>query len=161
MSNHLSMYKQPQEIVGGILENAAHHILLTLQPKWDAYKYLCFVGGHVEPGEDREAALKREVMEEVKLHLDLTKCEYLGKRNPRIPNNRNLFVPNREFHNYLCPVDYPDCPIEKGLEIQEAIWVRPEDAVEYLITDHAELIEELLYAGKLGRPSQKLFALNR
>jgi 8-oxo-dGTP pyrophosphatase MutT (NUDIX family) len=152
----------PEMIVGGILVNLDHEILLTIQPKLGREYYSCFVGGHVEQkkiksGDFREPlyfqesldyALFREIEEEV--HLIPTSYEYIGHGESLIPSNSKQPAHDRIYFNYLCQVNSTKFDeLELGEEIEKAIWFPPEKAEEMVFPHQALLIRELLRTGKL------------
>lgn len=69
------------------------HILLIKRNKFGS-KYFTLPGGHVDPGETREAAVRREVLEETSLIV--TSVQYVF-----FEPARNGFLPQ---HIYLCEV---------------------------------------------------------
>lgn len=56
-------------VVGVFIINNNNEILLFTSPKWDG-KYVV-PGGHVEPGERLEDAIKREVKEEIGVEIEV------------------------------------------------------------------------------------------
>ena len=58
--------RQAVDVAVGVLIDAAGHFLLTTRPEGKVYAgYWEFPGGKVEPGENIEAALRRELQEEL------------------------------------------------------------------------------------------------
>ncbi len=64
-------------IVGPYIINDKHEVLLFQSPKWKGQWTIC--GGHVDPGETLENALKREVREEIGVEIEIIETINIGE----------------------------------------------------------------------------------
>ncbi|TAJ12858.1 NUDIX domain-containing protein [Marinilabiliaceae bacterium JC017] len=87
--------------VAAIIESGHDEILLTIRAFEPQKGYLDLPGGFVDPGESVEAALKREIKEE--LNLDITDMSYLvSYPNEYIFSNYSVFTTDLGF---ICRVE--------------------------------------------------------
>jgi 8-oxo-dGTP diphosphatase len=65
--------KPPQRVVAAVLVNREGEVLIAQRPpgKWQAGRWE-FPGGKLEPGEGEEAAVRRELAEELGIEVDVT-----------------------------------------------------------------------------------------
>ena len=99
------------EVVAAILMEGGE--VLCMQRKEGRYDYLSykyeFPGGKLEPGESREEALERELMEEMELDVTITPGEFLTTVEHQYPDFRlvmHCYVHNmtdRTFHRKETP----------------------------------------------------------
>lgn len=80
-----------------------------------SYKYE-FPGGKVEKGESNEAALIRELKEELKINLHLTAQDFFMTVNHTYPDF------NITLHAYVCPVSNRKFTMTEHINYQ---WVKP------------------------------------
>lgn len=118
----------PEPTVGSIIYNEKMEILLIQCAKWGDYWHI--PGGHIEIGETCEKALKREIMEETGLEID--NIEFIGWHNAVEPKEffrKKHFI----FLNYCARMS--GGKIIKSREMEEYIWIRPEEALKTLKID--------------------------
>ena len=116
--------RYPEPTVGALILNSKGEMLLVRSVKWgDVYTV---AGGHVELGETLEAALKREIREEVGLEIEILKLLIVQQAI----YSKDFFRPRHFiFFDYLCR-SAGDRPRVDGVEIQSCAWVRPEEALK-------------------------------
>ena len=114
----------PEATVGALIVNEKGEILLVRSYKW-GNKYTV-PGGHIELGERSEAAIKREVKEEV--GLDVEPVKLLLVQEAIFPAD---YVKHEHyiFMDYLCRSKSSAVKAD-GEEIQGYLWVEPDDALE-------------------------------
>ncbi len=122
----------PEPAAGALIVNKKGEILLCRSHKWPGK--FTFPGGHVELGETIEQALKREVKEEVGLDVEvgpfLTVQEFVF--GPGFHKKRHFI-----FLDYVCYALSTDIKLD-GREIQETVWVRPEEVLGYDLEPYAK-----------------------
>lgn len=119
-----STFFGPVSAVGAIVRNGLGHVLLLRRANEPGKGMLGMPGGFVDPGENAEEALKREVLEEVGLHV--TKLTYLISR----PNEylyRGIHLPVLDFF-YIAEVATGEITNSDG-EITSWVWTDLSDAV--------------------------------
>jgi len=116
--------KYPEVVVAAIVYNDNDEILLTQSKKW---KNLWQIpGGHIEMGETREQALKREIMEETGLEIDniqplyIEDCVY-----PKEFERKAHFI----FIDYSAHLAGGKMA-EKNYEMENYKWIKPEQALK-------------------------------
>jgi len=112
----------PEPTVGALIVNKDGKILLARSHKWfDKYT---LPGGHIEIGETMEAALKREVKEEV--GLDVEVGEFLTMQEAIFSKE---FFKKRHFifFDFLCRIDDQSVKLDQK-ELQDYIWEYPGQA---------------------------------
>jgi nucleoside triphosphatase len=114
----------PEATVGALIVNDKGEILLVRSYKW-GNKYTV-PGGHIELGERSEAAIKREVKEEV--GLDVEPVKLLLVQEAIFPVD---YVKHEHyiFMDYLCRSKSSAVKVDRE-EIQEHLWVEPDHALE-------------------------------
>jgi len=114
----------PEATVGALIVNDKGEILLVRSYKW-GNKYTV-PGGHIELGERSEAAIKREVKEEV--GLDIEPVKLLLVQEAIFPVD---YVKHEHyiFMDYLCRSKSSAVKVDRE-EIQEYLWVEPDRALE-------------------------------
>jgi ADP-ribose pyrophosphatase len=119
-----STFFGPVSAVGAIVRNGLGHVLLLRRANEPGKGMLGMPGGFVDPGENAEEALKREVLEEVGLHV--TKLTYLISR----PNEylyRGIHLPVLDFF-YIAEVATGEITNSDG-EITSWVWTDLSDPV--------------------------------
>lgn len=115
----------PEPIVGALIINQKNEILLIQQAKWN--NQYCIPGGHVELNETIEAAIKREMMEEVGLDIEVIKL--LGVQDNINSESFHKKGKHFIFLDYLCRAKNDNVKID-GREAQSFLWIIPEKALE-------------------------------
>ena len=119
-----STFFGPVSAVGAVVCNSLGHVLLLRRANDPGKGMLGMPGGFVDPGENAEEALRREVLEEVGLHV--TKLRYLTSR----PNSylyRGVALPVLDFF-YVAEVEDGEISNSDG-EITSWIWTDLSDEV--------------------------------
>jgi nucleoside triphosphatase len=114
----------PEATVGALIVNGEEEILLVRSYKWGA-KYTV-PGGHIELGERSEAAVKREIKEEVGLDVEPVKLLLVQEAiypADYIKHEHYIFL------DYLCRTSSLGVKLD-GKEIQEYVWRTPSDALQ-------------------------------
>jgi len=118
-------YKQryPEPTVGALILNDRGEMLLVKSPKWG--DRFTVAGGHVEVGETLEAALKREIREEVGLGIEDLRLLMVQQAI----FSKDFFRPRHFiFFDFVCRAR-SDRPTVDGVEIQSYEWVNPRRAL--------------------------------
>lgn len=113
----------PEATVGALIINGKEEILLVRSYKWGT-KYTV-PGGHIELGERSEAAVKREVKEEVGLDAEPVKLLLVQEAiypADYIKHEHYIFL------DYLCRTNSSGVKLD-GKEIQEYVWTTPSDVL--------------------------------
>ncbi len=114
----------PEATVGALIVNGKGEILLVRSYKWGS-KYTV-PGGHIELGESSQAAVRREVKEEVGLEVAPIRLLMIQEAiYPAGYIKHEHFI----FLDYLCQADSLDVKLD-GKEIQEYLWANPDDALQ-------------------------------
>lgn len=73
ISHQYPMSRPPQKVVAAVLVNRQGQVLIAQRPpgKWQEGRWE-FPGGKLEPGEGEEAAVRRELEEELGIQVDVT-----------------------------------------------------------------------------------------
>jgi nucleoside triphosphatase len=114
----------PEATVGALIVNGEKEILLVRSYKWGA-KYTV-PGGHIELGERSEAAVKREIKEEVGLDVEPVKLLLVQEAiypADYIKHEHYIFL------EFLCRTSSSGVKLD-GKEIQEYVWRTPSDALQ-------------------------------
>jgi nucleoside triphosphatase len=112
----------PEPTVGALIVNREGKILLAKSHKWfDKYT---LPGGHIEIGETMEQAVKREVMEEVGLEIEVV--EFLTMQEAIFAKE---FYKKRHFifFDFLCRTRDELVKLDQT-EIQDYLWEYPGQA---------------------------------
>jgi len=120
------MNKGPFVTVGGLIVNKEGKILLVKSPKWLKEKY-SVPGGHVEPYEKLQDAIKREIKEEVGLDVkigDLLLIQEVIKPEEFYDNSRHFI-----FFDFVCYSEDTNVKID-NLEIVNYVWVSLDEALK-------------------------------
>ena len=131
----------PEATVGALVVNDKGEVLIVRSKKWgDKYTV---PGGHIELGERAEDAIRREVKEET--GLDSEPVELLIVQQaiyPKDYHRHQHFI----FMDYVCKARSRDVRLD-GLELQEYMWVRPEEALKLNLEEYTRnFVEKYLKA---------------
>ena len=114
----------PEATVGALVVNEKGQVLIVKSKKWgDKYTV---PGGHIELGERAEDAIVREVKEET--GLDVGPVELLIVQQaiyPKDYHKHQHFI----FMDYVCQAKTQNVQLD-GRELQEYVWVSPEEALK-------------------------------
>jgi nucleoside triphosphatase len=114
----------PEATVGALIVNGKGEILLVRSYKWGT-KYTV-PGGHIELGEGSEAAVKREIREEVGLEAEPVRLLLVQEAiYPADYVKHEHYI----FLDYLCRTNSSEVKLD-GKEIQECVWTSPGDALQ-------------------------------
>jgi len=116
----------PFVTVGGLIVNDKGEILLVRSPKWLGGKY-SVPGGHVEPYEKLQDALKREIKEEV--GLDVKVSDLLLVQEVIMPEEFYDSSRHFIFFDFLCFNEKGEVKLD-NIEIVEYKWVNPNEALK-------------------------------
>lgn len=100
-------------------------------------------GGKLEPGESPQAAVLREVQEEVGLEFGVDKVVSLGLWKGPAANEADTLI-----HAHLFSAQTSDTPSARA-EIEELLWIDPVAALTR--SDIAPLLRDKVLPGLLGR----------
>lgn len=129
----------PEPTVGALVLNGDGRLLLVKSHKW--FDKLTIPGGHIELGETMEEALRREVKEEVGLHVRDIEFLILQEAifSPEFWKRRHFI-----FFDFLCRSDTDEVVVDNE-EIQDYLWVEPSEALKMSIDSFVRRsVEELL-----------------
>jgi len=118
------LQKYPEATVGALIVNEKGEILLVKSYKWG--KKYTVPGGHIELGERSEAAVKREVEEEVGLEVEPVGVLLVQEAiypPDYIKHEHYIFL------DYLCRTRSSAVKLDDK-EIQKYLWVNPERALQ-------------------------------
>jgi len=114
----------PEATVGALVVNQQGDVLMVRSSKWN--DKFTVPGGHIELGERAEDAIKREVREETGLDVEPVKLLLVQQAiYPRDYHKHEHFV----FMDYICVARSSEVKLD-GRELQEFVWVKPEDALD-------------------------------
>lgn len=102
-------------------------------------------GGRLELGENFEQGLKREVMEETGLQVEIVDPLYVGEWRPIIKNVQNQIV--AVF--FICEPTTDE--ISLSTEHDDYLWIKPEERTQYDIMDPEDKVIDKL-AEQLRKP---------
>lgn len=132
----------PEPVVGALIINSDGEILLGKSKKWKDNSYTVF-GGHVETGETMEEAIKREVLEETGLKVEvLAKIGFLESIFDKDFHEDKHFI----FLDFLCRYGGEKDKVKLNEEFEdEYVWVKPGEALSMKIPiGTRRIIEEYL-----------------
>lgn len=109
-------------IAAALLHDEAGRLLLVRKRNTQAFMQ---PGGKIEPGETPQAALLREIAEELGIEPEASSCTFLERIEAPAANEPGHIVRADLFVLRWCG------PVAIAAEIEEALWVTPEEA-QYL-----------------------------
>jgi nucleoside triphosphatase len=117
-------HRYPEPTVGALILNRQGRILLAKSSKW--HDRFTLPGGHIEPGETVEEALKREIREEVGLEIEIIRFLQFQEAiySPEFIYRRHFI-----FLDFLCEARTDRVQVDNE-EIQGFQWVDPQKALE-------------------------------
>jgi len=116
-------YFSPCAAVGALIADCQGQLLLIVRAKDPSKGMLAFPGGFVDAGETAEAALVREIQEEV--NLDVDDVQFLAS----FPNQyafSGVVIPVADLFFVASVVAETDIVVQEG-EVDEARWIAPTD----------------------------------
>ena len=115
----------PEPVAGAFIVNRKGEILLVKSGNWNG-KWVV-PGGHVELGERIVDALRREVMEEVGLKINVTRL--LSVQEAIFPKGYSRRAKSRHmiFFDFLCEPVTSKVKADKA-EVSDFKWVKPSEA---------------------------------
>ncbi|MEM3833201.1 MAG: NUDIX domain-containing protein [Thermoprotei archaeon] len=115
----------PEATVGSLVVRSDGKILLVKSHKWN--NYFSVPGGHIEFGEKAEDAIKREVLEETGLDVEVIGLLMVQQAiNPEGYYKKNVHY---IFLDYLCKAKTADVKLDNK-ELQDYLWIDPKDALK-------------------------------
>jgi ADP-ribose pyrophosphatase YjhB (NUDIX family) len=137
--------ESPTRAVGAIVVRRDGRVLLVRRGRPPREGEWTLPGGHVEPGEALDAAVRREVREETGIDVEVVRlCEVFLLR----ADGRSFAI-----HEHLCaPVD-DDAALVPGDDAADARWARPEELASLGVRDEARAVIARALAVDHGRGS--------
>ena len=125
----------PEVVVGAIILNTDNKVLICRSTKYN--KKFIIPGGHIELGEEMEAALKREVMEETGLNIyDIELFSLKDSLKSSDLDKHFIFI------DYLCRTDSSEVKLNDEADLYE--WISLDELDKYDIGTFVKiLLEEL------------------
>ena len=119
----------PEPVVGAFIRNKNGEFLFIESPKWKGYT---IPGGHIEIGETMEAALRREVREEV--GIGIKNIRFLAAQD-------GVFPPQFKYHkhfvylHFVCDAANEDTCLDSR-EVSAIHWLSPVEALAIPLDTH-------------------------
>ncbi len=108
------------EVVAAVLLNEGKILCAQRgEGKYDyiSYKYE-FPGGKIEPGESQKQALRRELIEEMDIEIEMDSMDFFYSVEYTYPDF------HVEMHAYLCKVDLPAINLKEHVNI---VWLKSDE----------------------------------
>ncbi|OGF22603.1 hypothetical protein A2Y83_01105 [Candidatus Falkowbacteria bacterium RBG_13_39_14] len=121
----IMLKKYPKIIVGAIVYNKNGEIFLARSYKWKDRWVV--PGGHLEWGETIENAIRREVKEET--NMEIKNIEFVDVQEGVLSGEYHK-ESHMVFLDYCC--EFAESEIKLNSELQEYIWIKPQEAVKKL-----------------------------
>jgi len=120
-----------RDIAGALLFSNDGHVLIGKNVKGGVYEDLWVVpGGGIDEGESKEAAMKREILEEVGININQAKIEpvelvQIGTTEKTLRDTGERVLVDMTFYNFKVIIDKPaqDIPIKLEDDFGHAEWV--------------------------------------
>ena len=130
----MSDKKYPEPVVGALIFNKENKIFLMSSPKWQG-KYI-IPGGHIEIGETKDQALKREVKEET--NLDIFDAEFLAIQE--CVSSDEFYDKNRHMImiDHTCKTENDNVILNK--EGSSYVWVTVEEALKMPLEKYTRVL---------------------
>ncbi|MDY6771137.1 MAG: NUDIX domain-containing protein [Candidatus Nanohaloarchaea archaeon] len=125
------MTDYPEPVTGGLIVNDSGELFLMQSPKWDDRWVV--PGGHIEPGEDPEDCLRREIREETGLEIEDIELLTVMSGQPDSFERDTGFV----YVNYICQAASTGVELDQR-EAEDFRWVSPEQALDMPLNDSTE-----------------------
>ena len=136
----------PIRIASALIDDGAGRMLLVRKR---GSRFFMLAGGKIEPGESPEAALLRELREEIGLIADRQAPRYLGSFSAQAANEPGQRVEAELYHLRMGP-----SRVDRHAEIAEARWLTESEArslpLANLARDHVLPIFAALVRSDLG-----------
>ena len=120
----------PEATVGALIVREDSKLLLARSPKF--FNKWIVVGGHVKLGETLEAALRREIREELSIEIEVGRLVMVGDFifDPCFHKKKHFI-----FHDFLCR-HVSGKPKVDGRELTEAKWFSAKGALAADLESH-------------------------
>ena len=116
------MAKRQIRVVAAQIERDGKYLITQRKPTSSLPLLWEFPGGRVEEGEADDAALKRELREEMEIDVEV------GEASVAVTHEYSAYV--IDFRVYRCKILTPDAQIKKT-GVHDVRWVKPSELDEY------------------------------
>lgn len=103
-------------IAAALMSRSDGRVLLVRKRATEAFMQ---PGGKIEPGEDPQAALRRELSEELGIEIDPAEMTYVGRYSALAAHEPGRLVDAEVFRIVIAH------PVAPGAEIEEILWLDP------------------------------------
>lgn len=131
-------------VAAAVIEKDGRVLLTRRGPGLDSAGRWEFPGGKLEPGESAAAALRREIEEELGLHIRVGERLCIVRQRPSGPRIELLAYRAELVGGELRLTDH-----------DAARWVRPQDLASFALTEPDRPVAALLERVSAGRPSRR------
>jgi 8-oxo-dGTP diphosphatase len=133
------MPKRQIRVVAAQIERGGKYLITQRKPSSSLPLLWEFPGGRVEEGETDEAALKRELREEMDIEVEV------GDPSIAVTHEYSAYV--IDFRVYRCTIDTTDEKIRK-IGIHDFRWVKPSELDDYEFPGADQATIDALLRGK-------------